>query len=324
MGMLASTSRLSPRILLLSTFLLPSAFLLHSCLPLIAEFVVDQLPPVCSAVAPWLRPPYLYILVNCIILSIVASSKLQPGGGSSQGYARQSILLQRKAVPVEVVPEELSVQVPYEQYRSGYLPGEANDSGAVGIALEEERVVMRVEESSVKEAAVAGTVIPDLALELKRTDSMDLEGIKEQFPVLINHQRSTEFNPKASEAPRVRRMRRHDTMDRTWRTMTEGRATPPKRHLKRSDTWGDKQAPQGGNGENALPLAPPNEMKNSEAFNASTDPTDLRKVGRELSVGHEELNRRVEAFIRKFNEEMRLQREEEIIEQFGFGRPNSF
>ena len=35
-------------------------------------------PSIWSFLLSWLKPPYLYILINCIIISIFASSKLQP------------------------------------------------------------------------------------------------------------------------------------------------------------------------------------------------------------------------------------------------------
>lgn len=107
--------------------------------------------------------------------------------------------------------------------------------------------------------------------------------------------------------------KRHDTLESTWKTITDGRSMPLTRHLKKSDTWNTRQRQ---NDENT---PPPPRMKKSETFNdRSTDNEPLSpspsyvKLRREPSLSNDELNRRVEAFIKKFNEDMRLQRQESL------------
>uniref|UniRef100_A0A453BAM0 Uncharacterized protein n=1 Tax=Aegilops tauschii subsp. strangulata TaxID=200361 RepID=A0A453BAM0_AEGTS len=117
-----------------------------------------------------------------------------------------------------------------------------------------------------------------------------------------------------SRALRVSRPRREDTLESTWKAITEGRAPPLARHLKKSDTFDTRpgRRPSGG-GEEVVP--PAATMRKAETFN---DPAIAmggageRKVRREPSLGQDELNRRVEAFINKFNMEMRLQRQESL------------
>lgn len=112
------------------------------------------------------------------------------------------------------------------------------------------------------------------------------------------------------KALRVSKSTRQDTLESTWKTITEGRPMPLTRHLKKSDTW-DSHLRQ-----NTPPAAP--KMKKAETFQERTTTSSNNssansgKLKREPSLSQDELNRRVEAFIKKFNEEMRLQRQRSL------------
>lgn len=109
-----------------------------------------------------------------------------------------------------------------------------------------------------------------------------------------------------------------ETLESTWKMITEGRHMPLTRHIKKSDTWDSHLR------RNSPPLTNQNggtAVKKSETFNgrvkargenASPSQTQSSKLKKEPSLGQDELNRRVEAFINKFNQEMRLQREESL------------
>ena len=98
--------------------------------------------------------------------------------------------------------------------------------------------------------------------------------------------------------------RRQDTLETTWKKITEGHSTPLTKHLTKSDTWQERSHVQSSSEKSAK-----QKMTKSENLNDINAPTELK---REPSPGQEELNRRVEAFIKKFNEEMRLQRLESL------------
>lgn len=68
---------LSLKLVLISSAVLSMAVVLKLSVPVVADFVASEVPSIWSVALSWLRPPYLYLLINGIIISIVASSKLQ-------------------------------------------------------------------------------------------------------------------------------------------------------------------------------------------------------------------------------------------------------
>ncbi|KAG5614000.1 hypothetical protein H5410_013824 [Solanum commersonii] len=96
-------------------------------------------------------------------------------------------------------------------------------------------------------------------------------------------------SPEGVKSLRVARVKRQETLESTWKKITEGRHVPLTRHLNKVDTWQHQ-----------------NQNRGSES------PVQNIKKALEPSPSQDELNRRVEAFIKKFNEEMRLQREQSL------------
>jgi hypothetical protein len=103
---------LSLKVALISTGVLFLAVILK--LPvLVTDFAVSELPIMYSSVISWLQPPYLYLVINCIIISILASSKLQlqkPNQEQQVPLPPADIIV----LPVQVTEEEeedISVRV---------------------------------------------------------------------------------------------------------------------------------------------------------------------------------------------------------------------
>lgn len=122
----------------------------------------------------------------------------------------------------------------------------------------------------------------------------------------------------------VSKAKRPDTLESTWKTITDGRAVPLTRHLRKSDTWErDNHHHHSSHHQQQQLEKTPQKMTKAETFKDRTNAASplstpspggggLGKLKKEPSLGQDELNKRVEAFIKKFNEEMRLQRQESL------------
>lgn len=64
--------------ILLKLCLLALGFIsfVHFGLPSLRHFMLHTVPSLWSSLSRWLNPPYLYIILNCIILTIAATSSL--------------------------------------------------------------------------------------------------------------------------------------------------------------------------------------------------------------------------------------------------------
>ncbi|GLT67342.1 hypothetical protein SLA2020_396580 [Shorea laevis] len=358
---------LSLKAVLISTGVVSVAFILKLCVPLISDFIVSDVPSLYSVMLSYLRPPYLYLLINGIIISIVASSRFQrKADATDHNKTVSSVPAAQQAVPERIsvdayhgaigsqisenvsrnvvgtvaaekmivstgeLPNSISVDTyndggesrisrgnAYSSiHRSGY--GYVDKMVVVDRAAEAERVMMDGGDSVVK---------PAKASDLERMDTMDLISLlSEVEKPPVSRRFSQRKTVKVTHHPEgkalgVTKPKRDDTLESTWKMITEGRHMPLTRHLKKSDTWERVQKEQ-----NASPPPLLNQMKKSDTFSDSkttaagpkknnstlTRSSGPGKLKKEPSLSQDELNRRVEAFIKKFNEDMRLQRQESL------------
>ncbi|XP_006360129.1 uncharacterized protein [Solanum tuberosum] len=346
----SGSSMLSIKIFLISTTVLSAAIMLKVSAPVVTDFAVSEVPSIWNGVVSWLKPPYLYLVINCIIITIVASSKLQ-----------NKLDENSSPVPAIVSPENLSQFHPIKDVRpvtDYYSPALHDLNGSVlkNQAVEARPIVYEyptagVYDAKVEKVPVVNPYTPEKDISFNvnaftypepnevvaekddfvisksswapvmRQDSIDysISGNSAEKPpasARFAHRRNVKSTPEGGKgALRVSKPKRQDTLESTWKTITEGRAMPLTRHLRKSDTW------ETHGGRN--PATPPQQkMKKSETFNDKTTPDSSPlltpspggsgKLKKEPSLSQDELNRRVEAFIKKFNEDMRLQRQQSM------------
>ncbi|XP_077211103.1 uncharacterized protein LOC143846532 [Tasmannia lanceolata] len=246
----------SLKVILLSTGVLSMALVLKLSVPLLLDFLAYEIPLFWTTLLSWLTPPYLYFVINGIIITIAASSRFQH----------------------EEMPMMTQIGANFE-----VLP----------VAAYGELLDVRVSEREEEDFAISRS-----DCFFTRGDSFVTE--KPLVSTRFGHRKSVKASPEGYnyKALGVSRPKRNETLESTWKTITDGRPIPLARHLKKSDTWET----------HARPSSPV--MKKSETVKDRRSSPSSGKLKKEPSLSQDELNRRVEAFIKKFNEEIRLQRQE--------------
>ncbi|XP_047069673.1 nematocyst expressed protein 3-like [Lolium rigidum] len=316
---------------------------LRMVMPAAAGFVAEEIPRAQAAAATWLTPPYLYLVINAIIISIAASSRYQPSRAARTHANEVPAPALAMPMPMEVPATTVSMAMPMPMDApaptvSMAMPMEVAAPAvtmATPLPVPETRVpeAVAVEQPAVKMAPAPEVeekeddflisrsawtpqrrvVREDAQLENEAAPFADLTNSREK-PLSSSRfgRKAAKPSPEGSRALRVTRPRRGDTLENTWKAITEGRAPPLARHLKKADTFDTRpgRRPSGGGGSKELTPPAPATMQKAETYNDAGG--GARKVRREPSLGQDDLNRRVEAFINKFNMEMRLQRQESL------------
>ncbi|KAF9614111.1 hypothetical protein IFM89_015373 [Coptis chinensis] len=308
---------LSLKILLTSTIIFSVGVFLKLSIPVILNFMVSELPILWSSILAWLTPPYLYVVINGIIITIAASSRFQHKVDNDDDdiHIQESepiITTPFKPIPLPIMDTHLDLKSPL-------LVSNESD-------FEEERKV-QVEEVEKKVVPIedeVGFVISRSNWTVSRRDSTEipneilpLSTEKPLVSVRFGHRKPVKSSPEGGRVLGVTKPKKQDTLESTWKAITDGRSIPLARHLKKSDTWETHGRHHHSNtAGGAQELTPVKKVKKSQTFKDRTNimpsPGSGNKLKKEPSLSQDELNRRVEAFINKFNEEMRLQRQESL------------
>nr|AGV75920.1 CFE protein [Gossypium herbaceum] len=317
----ASTWILSLKVFLISTGILGIVLGLKISVPLVLEFSVSQAPLWWSGFRSWLKPPYLYVVINGIIITIAASSRFNQNNGEKDQMEQMQ--------PRPKISEDQQPMVEYET-KSGwdsdavessdfvYEENQRGEEVETRVSEEESNVAVEDDRDGNEFVISKSEWIPP-----SRTDSSEIPLdalLIQEKPApssRFGHRKPVKANPEGGRALTVAKPKRHETLENTWKMITEGKSMPLSRHLKKSDTWENH-----GRDINMEALTSSPLMKKSETFRDRTNyqlpPEQVSsfpasgKLRKEPSLSQDELNRRVEAFIKKFNDEMRLQRQESL------------
>ncbi|CAM8909331.1 unnamed protein product [Rhodiola kirilowii] len=270
------------KLLILSTGLLSMVIALKVSLPIVADFIAYDAPKLWSYLVSCFRPPYLYLLINSIILSIVASSKLQNSSNESDSPS-PVLFLSPPIVTIRASEQDF----PDFEFKFPVTEASMDDE----VVAEDEFVISK------------SSWMPPL----KDSKFPDKPPASARF----SSRRSPKPSPEGPKRLGVSKPNRTETLENTWRTITDGRAMPLTRHLRKSDTFNNANQTELSSPPSKLMLKS-NTFGREEKNSSSVDFGSTGKMRREASLSHDELNRRVEAFINKFNEEMRLQRQESL------------
>ncbi|OIW03578.1 hypothetical protein TanjilG_30998 [Lupinus angustifolius] len=268
-------------------------------IPYTFHLVLSTLPQLWASARSWLSLPFIYIIVNFIIIIIAASSNFQhkntpffdPPKHTYTSTTTSEISTHHTEPEVQNnEPKEESKEIEHEEQEK-----EVEDFGLPfnKFIIDSSLIKKQSNEPMEEEAKEIEQEVKDLGLSFNKfiTHSSLLEKhTNDYFSVDSDDNKGDD----------------DDSMEATWRAIMEGQGKIMKPQLKKSDTWSariTKAEPFSENGDVDDHVAwAKKELTKSETFN---DRVSLR---REKSMSPDELNRRAENFIKKFNNQMKLQR----------------
>ncbi|KAL0442820.1 UNVERIFIED_CONTAM: hypothetical protein Slati_2004700 [Sesamum latifolium] len=350
---------LSAKVLLISAGVVALAMGLKFSVPA----AVNGIPAMWSIILSWMKPPYLYIIINGIIITIAASSRFHQSQ-SEQPAARSEHLISVKTPPPSTFASFSSqmdimsvVQQPTVAAEAEVVVSEVEDTVVElkPVMVNGSKIDVDIkteEEIEVETQAEAEDVFVDSTTSTYNTlpqkiisQELQVESLlpvreKPLFPVREKPLLPVREKPPASSRFGHRRPIRNSPEGNFTASYVSfafwlafcfrcevsesgeaEEAGDTGEHME-DDNGGPSRAAHEAPEEVGHVGAPPSPLRRSvtksETFKERSNyespaaaAASLR-IRKEPSLSQEELNRRVEAFIHKFNEEMRMQRQESL------------
>ncbi|KAL4562062.1 hypothetical protein LXL04_034252 [Taraxacum kok-saghyz] len=317
---------LSFKVLLLAFGVVSVAMVVEFIVPLLLDFAVNDLPVIWSVLQSCLKPPYLYLLINLIIFTIFATSSFH-----------HRILNENQSQPLVNPPTSNPQGVPTEPIFCILEPSVVAYNSAPTVFEDPPPPIFELETTSMNDLELVGVQNEDAFVISRSTRNpppqisnfppppvkcpSEFISPATEKPLVTSrfaHPKPTKNSPDGFRALKVAKPKKQETLENTWKTITDGRRMPLTRHLRKSETLENHRH------SDAYPLEQVEKkaMKKAATLRDRTNydsqnnrppsPASGGKGRKDGSLSHDELNRRVEAFIKKFNDDMRLQRQESM------------
>ncbi|XP_010458508.1 PREDICTED: uncharacterized protein LOC104739755 [Camelina sativa] len=297
---------------LISTGFLATAMHLKVIVPVAVDF--SQAPILLSSFLTWLKPPYLYVITNVIIVVIFVSSKFFRSTVSSSKDYEVSYSGDNKFQTDHHHQQQQSAhRAPLRRRKET----KDSDFGFVAkvsalIVVKEPEVVYEEKAERVVEAAATVEEEKRCLVVVTKSEISQPQVLEKPLVTARIGQRkpvvkTTPAERNSVRALRVAKPKRNETLENTWKMIMEGKsALPLTSYYKRPDTFGlDEETTK----QSSV-------LKKSETFSDRTNcynqsmaamlppPPPVKLVKKvKVSRSRDELNRRVEAFIKKCNDE---------------------
>ena len=142
----------SVKAILISTGVVFMGLGLKALVPMVMEFSASRLPVTLASLLSWLKPPYVYVIINGIIITIAASSRFHHRHHSGSSAAASSASSADRHHPY---PMPSSADIPPEEF------GVLEDSTVVPEVKNIAAVVMNGEEEEDEFVAPSATWTPE-------------------------------------------------------------------------------------------------------------------------------------------------------------------